>query len=299
MKIEIKKPRFRSRIAMFDYDWTLVKPKSGGTFPKDIDDWVWLRENVPEVIKKYYQQGFGIYIFTNQSKEWKKTQIQKALETLDIPLTIWIADKKEYYKPDLYLYNEAFPDKSKIKLDKSFFCGDALGRATDFADSDLKFGENIGVKVISPETMFPFEETSKMQIKPVEYQELVILMGYPGSGKTTYSKIFEDAGYFIVHGDEHKLIKKMIKVGEDAIKNEKSVVFDATNATREKRAVYVELAKKYNLPVRCIFVNTSLEQSIMRNNLREKPVPKIVYNIYNKNFEEPSEDEGFVLIKTE
>jgi bifunctional polynucleotide phosphatase/kinase len=163
----------------------------------------------------------------------------------------------------------------------------------------LKFGENIGVKVISPETMFPFEETSKMQIKPVEYQELVILMGYPGSGKTTYSKIFEDAGYFIVHGDEHKLIKKMIKVGEDAIKNEKSVVFDATNATREKRAVYVELAKKYNLPVRCIFVNTSLEQSIMRNNLREKPVPKIVYNIYNKNFEEPSEDEGFVLIKTE
>jgi bifunctional polynucleotide phosphatase/kinase len=73
---------------MFDYDWTLVKPKSGGTFPKDIDDWVWLRENVPEVIKKYYQQGFGIYIFTNQSKEWKKTQIQKALETLDIPLTI-------------------------------------------------------------------------------------------------------------------------------------------------------------------------------------------------------------------
>lgn len=299
MKIEIKKPRFRNRIAMFDYDWTLVKPKSGGTFPKDIDDWVWLRPNVPEIIKKYYKNGFGIYIFTNQSKDWKKIQIQKALETLDIPLTICIADKKEFYKPDLYLYDEAFVDKSKIKLDKSFFCGDALGRATDFADSDLKFGENIGVKVISPETMFPFEEKLKVIIKPEEHQEVIILMGYPGSGKTTYSKIFEEAGYFIAHGDELKTTKKMIKSGEEAIKNNESVVFDATNATREKRSIYVELAKKYNLPVRCIFVNTSLELSIMRNNLREKPIPKIVFNIYKKNFEEPVEEEGFKLIKTE
>jgi len=31
--------------------------------------------------------------------------------------------------------------------------------------------------------------------------------------------------------------------------------------------------------------------------MREKPIPKIVYNIYKKNYEEPSEDEGFKLIR--
>lgn len=31
--------RFRQKMAIFDYDWTLVKPKSNGTFSKDENDW--------------------------------------------------------------------------------------------------------------------------------------------------------------------------------------------------------------------------------------------------------------------
>lgn len=39
-------------IAAFDFDWTIVKPKESRTFPKDILDWEWLRENVKENLKK-------------------------------------------------------------------------------------------------------------------------------------------------------------------------------------------------------------------------------------------------------
>jgi hypothetical protein len=40
-----------------------------------------------------------------------------------------------------------------------------------------------------------------------------------------------------------------------------------------------------------------MEESMNRNNKREHPVPRIVYNIYKKNFEEPMEDEGFSVLK--
>jgi len=86
MKILLNKPRFRTKIVLFDYDWTLVKPKTGGTFPKDIDDWQWLRPNVPDIIKNYYYNGYGIYIVSNQSKEWKVTQIINVLSLLNIQL---------------------------------------------------------------------------------------------------------------------------------------------------------------------------------------------------------------------
>jgi bifunctional polynucleotide phosphatase/kinase len=79
MFFTINKPRFRSKLAIFDFDWTLVKPKNGNTFPKYVDDCTWLNPNVSEVIKSYYKKGYGIYIITNQSKKWKQDQITNVM----------------------------------------------------------------------------------------------------------------------------------------------------------------------------------------------------------------------------
>ena len=43
--------RYRSKMAGFDYDHTLVKPKTKSTFSKDEDDWMWLRPSVPVMLK--------------------------------------------------------------------------------------------------------------------------------------------------------------------------------------------------------------------------------------------------------
>ena len=48
-----KSKPLRSKLAIFDYDGTIVKAKEGRPFPKDIDDWMYIRESVPNTIRKY------------------------------------------------------------------------------------------------------------------------------------------------------------------------------------------------------------------------------------------------------
>uniref|UniRef100_A0A6C0DQF6 Uncharacterized protein n=1 Tax=viral metagenome TaxID=1070528 RepID=A0A6C0DQF6_9ZZZZ len=143
----------REKMAAFDYDWTLVCPKGGKKFPSNVNDWQWLYPSIPEKIKNYYEDGFMVVIFTNQSKPWKHEQIKNVAKTLGIPLFIVIATEKCDYKPNPGLFN-ILVGNSKINKDKSFFIGDALGRSSDFSDSDKVFAENIGIPCYCPEKEF-------------------------------------------------------------------------------------------------------------------------------------------------
>ena len=55
--VHIEKPP----VLLLDYDQTLVIPKEGRPFPKDVDDWQWLFPNVPSMIKKCHRLS-TIYI---------------------------------------------------------------------------------------------------------------------------------------------------------------------------------------------------------------------------------------------
>ena len=106
--ITIHNAQVRQKMASFDYDWTIVNPKDGKTFPLSIDDWIWLYSEVPEKIKQYYEDGYMIVVFTNQSKQWKCEQIQMVLKQLGIPLFVVIARDKCDYKPNPILFNTPF-----------------------------------------------------------------------------------------------------------------------------------------------------------------------------------------------
>lgn len=295
--------RFRKNIAAFDYDWTLVKPKSGGTFPKDKDDWEWLRPNVPDILQSYYNKGYSIVIFTNQSKEWKVKQVEEVLSTLKIPMLVVIATSKENYKPNTFIFTENI--KKQWNKNKSFYCGDALGRAADWSDSDKQFANNIGINIKQPEEIFPFINAYNRVIKTKanfesDKKEMIIMIGFPGSGKSTFVKQSFSDKYRIMSGDELKTVKKILEGTRKALQENYSVIIDATNPSKKRRAEFIELAKEFNIPVKCIHITTSLEESQFRNNERSKNgigVPKIVYNIYKKNFEEPTADEGCTVIK--
>lgn len=297
VEIKLGGPRWRSKIAMFDFDWTLVKPKSGGTFPIDVDDWEYLAENVPLKVQECYKKGYAVYVVTNQSKLWKHDQIKNVMNTIGVPCTIIIATKKEEYKPNKKLILENVGDK-KWKREESFFVGDALGRPTDFADSDKLFAENIGVRIYSPEDFFNIQKAVAV---PMSHQEVIIMTGYPGSGKSTIAKeVFGKAGYEVLDGDVHKTSAKMIRVAERILMTDEkaSLVFDATNPTAEKRGEFIAFAKQHGLPVRCVYVSTSMEEAMRRNEKREesKRVPKIAYYVYRKKFEKPTEVEGCEVI---
>lgn len=310
--LKFEKPRHRQKLAMLDYDWTLVKPKQGRKFPKDADDWMWLEPNVPEVLKKYYDNGYAIYVFTNQTKAWKENHIKNSLESLKIPMTVVIAYDKEEHKPSRKMFDAVMGDK-KWKREDSFFVGDALGRAGDFADTDKLFGEAIGVTVKSPEDLFVNKQTKVVEtvthiksepskkekeiVKPSKDIEIIVMVGFPGSGKSTLAKKFLEFGYVVIDGDVYKTEKARMKKAIASLESNKSVVFDATNLTREKRKVYLDVARDFMIPMRAIYVESTMEEAYENNQkrLKEKQVPLIAYRKMNKTFQKPTEDEGFEL----
>ena len=289
----------RDKMAAFDYDWTLVSPKDGKTFPSHIDDWEWLYHTIPEIVKKYYNDGFMIVIFTNQSKAWKHEQIQLVAKTLGIPLSIVVATEKCDYKPNPILFN-ILVKNNKISKEQSFFVGDAIGRIGDFSDSDKIFAENIGIPCYCPEQVFHVKpEIMEIPTIPLsDDKQIIIMMGYPGSGKSTIAKnICKNDTFVYLEGDIYKTSTKMIKASLQHIAKNKSIIFDATNSSSKKRQEYIKLGNNYNYNIVCIHVSTPLEVSYKRNKLRnyEKYVPKIVYSVYKKKYEEPNEKEGFKL----
>jgi bifunctional polynucleotide phosphatase/kinase len=293
--IKIGKFRLRGKMAMFDYDWTLVKPLSNGTFSKSVDDWRWLTEKVPDILEDYYKKGYCIVIISNQTRntEMKLQQISNVLSTLKIPSLISVGYEDIDKKPNRTMFDLIKKDK-KIDMKKSFYVGDALGRQGDWSDSDKKFAENIDIKKIySPDDLFSIKNDKKLIIKEFDKQEIIVLVGYPGSGKTTIANTFDNTRYMTINGDIFKNSKNMIKESEKYIKSNYSIIFDATNPSIEKRKEYIDFAKSKNIPIRCINVETDIATSMFRNNKRDKVIPKITYYVFRKNYVKPTIEEGF------
>lgn len=300
-------PRHRKKVAIFDYDHTLVQPKDGRPFSKDVDDWEFTSPHVPTYIKAAYSKGYMICICTQQSKSWKLEQIRKVLEPLDIPMYVSVATHKSIYKPNTAAF-DAIIGTHKWDSSQSFSVGDALGRKNDWSDCDKQFALALKISYTSPEAYFKItqnlvEKPQNTRVyKPVSgsKQEVVIMTGYPGSGKSTYAtQVYgTNSHYIILHGDIYKTPAKMIAAATPYIKDGKSVVFDSTNPSKKKRQIYIDFAKIYTLPITCVHISTSFEDSYARNKLRpeDAQIPRIVYNIYKKNFEMPTNDEGCSVV---
>jgi len=224
---------------------------------------------------------------------------------LDIEIKVFCSTGKNKYRKPLPTIKKFFPEK----LSKSsFYCGDAAGRIGDFEDTDYKFAINCDLNFKTPEHFFldkndtgiipdycidehnnntkEFNFTSKTK-------EMIIMVGYPGSGKSSISKILKkDYNYIIINQDTLKTKTKCIKEAENNMKKGNCVVIDATNPKRETRKEWIKLAKSNKYTVRIIQMTTSLAQSKHNNIYRSWKndvdlVPDIAYNTYKKYYEKP------------
>lgn len=287
------------KLAIFDIDWTLIKPKDGKEFPKDEDDWVWLRKSVPDKLKKYSKTHQLVFL-TDQTKSWKLNMIQNMVKDLNLSVVVLIAMTKKYKKGNPDLFNSVFPNfKAQCIEDECFMVGDA-GGAKDWSSVDKDFADNIGIQFYKPEDIFPFDEIKEFDgiYENKDKREVVIMVGMPGSGKSTFCNQ-KLPSYKLICGDTFKTQPKMIKEAEKYIKKQ-SVIFDGTNGTSKKRKNYIDFAIKHNADTKCIWIDTDLEHSIEQIKKRKMEgghyVPKIALYTYKKYFEIPNEDEGFQYI---
>ena len=306
---------FNKPIAGFDLDSTIIKTKSGRVFPLDKNDWIFWNECVPKKLDEI-SKSHNVIIFSNQMGLSKKKlleedllyKINKIKDALNIPITFIFAPHNDNFrKPRIGMWNEVKKLYNKINKKKSFYVGDMAGREkcvklkADRSDSDYKFALNIGIKFYTPEEFFIGTDTRPKNLKGYKldydnkyytkickfnkYKNLILIDGYPGSGKSYLAKKIG-----IKHLSKDKYGKDIYYKFYKRLEKTKSIIIEGLLNTEKIRNDYIRpaLDKCYNITF--IKMKTSKDLSKHLNIYRalknkQKIIPDIVYNLYNKRYE--------------
>jgi len=146
--------------------------------------------------------------------------------------------------------------------------------------------------------------------------KVIMVMGPPASGKSTFTKKLVDKGFVSLNRDTEggKIIDLIPKL-ESLLKNNKDVVLDNLFPTVEVRKPFLDLAKKYNSPVECQLMGTSIEDATfnvvqrafkligkfpspeeIKKAKHTNIFPPTVLFKYKKEFQKPDLSEGFSKI---
>jgi predicted kinase len=132
--------------------------------------------------------------------------------------------------------------------------------------------------------------------------ELVVLIGLPGAGKSTFHRERFAASHVHASLDllrnarrrvarEHELVRESLCEG-------RSVVVDDTNVRRSVRAALVAIGREHGARVVAYYFDESARDCLARNRAREgrARVPDVAVFAKAKRLERPTLDEGFDAI---
>ena len=329
-----------SKIISFDLDDTLITEKGkkfqyNENFPKDYKT-MYDEKKMNETLEEYSKKNYIFIVFSNQSiislgkinENLFKERIDNIFKNnFKYPFLFLASTSKDYYrKPSIGMF-EIFEKElnNNIKIDKenSYYIGDAAGREKtknkkkDFSDSDYKFALNCNLNFLTPEEFFLNEKQTIPKIKEDYHiydnnnndhikindknKEMIILIGAPGSGKSTFCENYLK-NYIRINQDNLKNKKKCFEKTIEAIKDNNNIVIDNTNPQKNIREEYIKIAKDNNYKVRAFIMKVNKDLAFHLNNLRiinnerkhfSEAVNQIPIHTFFKNYEEPKLNEGF------
>ncbi|KAG5735527.1 Bifunctional polynucleotide phosphatase/kinase [Termitomyces sp. T112] len=344
-------PTPSTKVAAFDLDGTLIK-SNYGSGSKPSKTWEWWRAGVPAKLKEVADSGYAVVIISNQAlkpqalKMWKAKIPLIAAALPNVPFRLFAATAKDgFRKPMPGMWTELVrifrEDGFEIDRVQSLFVGDAAGRQYignkhDFSSTDRKWALNIDIPFFTPEEYFlnlpphtnytlpgfrvsslpsdlpPILPTSTPLLPVPPAKELVLFVGYPCLGKSTfYRRHFEPTGYVHINQDIFKTRDRCVKETKKVLQEGKSCVIDNTNRNDATRKLYLDVAKELDVPARCFYFTGSMELA-WHNNLyrtynlppslasaepKRELVPYVGFTGFRSNFEEPRLEEGFTEIK--
>ncbi len=315
MESRVSKPA--DKIAAFDLDYTLLRPKGKNKFPKSKDDATPVYPEVASKLQELQINGYKIIIFTNQNGIGKRISVEDIYYKIDTYLPngaaidVYISyQKNQYRKPfpgmfDVFMENNG-------PLQDIFYVGDAAGRKGDFSASDAQFAYNCGMPFYTPEQFFLNQKEcvpTVPHLKPpkpiplkggIPIQTVLILVGPPGCGKSTLAAVIAERypGTIVINNDDTGSAAKSVRLFRQALKDKAPrIVIDNTNATVVNRAFYVEPAKDEQYKVYAITIGLSKEHASYLNYYRaytngKDLIPEVAYRSFYKRLEpiQTSED---------
>ncbi len=123
--------------------------------------------------------------------------------------------------------------------------------------------------------------------------EIIILVGSPASGKSTFYHEKLAATHLRINLDTLKTRSREKAMMSTYFAGKQQFVVDNTNPTREARARYTVPARAAGYKIICYYIECDHDEAMRRNQERSNSVPAIAIHTFTRKLELPNYTEDF------